>query len=406
MESTGDAVLASARSGVVYRWRLGEDRWQPVANLAFPRFFHQLVALSPEELVAVGGISGMHTDGRTLHVERVLLGGDAPRVVAWSMLFPGQAKNRQGLFVHGDFVYLFGGNNSLEQHDFAPRNFVDESFRVHVPSLQMAQVAPFPAHRQTMQTVSREEHGIALGGFGHDGEKAVSFADGYRFDFESEQWSHSIRLPESRTQFGLTEHEGELWVFGGLSYDPARADDAAFQHVTRVLHGRPDKDTVLREDSAALPGERRAFAGATLGDSYYLLGGMRGGFELVNDCLRFDFKSHAFSPLACPGPARLSGALVPMGERFYLLGGSVQGEQLLTSADDVVELDPKTGSTRTVLGRLPFPTRHMHAVAFDGRILLLSTHNADGRIYMGLIVPPVPTTAPAPAARVAELPPR
>lgn len=393
VEGAGGAVFASARSGVVYRWAPGEPSWRAVANLAFPRFFHQLVAISPSELVAIGGISGMHNQGRTLHVERVPVERPELRVVAWSMAFPGRAKNRQGVFVHGDDVYLFGGNDSLEQHDFAPRNFVDEAFRLHVPSLQAQAVAPFPAARQTIQTVSREQEGFAIGGFGHDGQEAVSFADGYRFDFEQEQWSPSLRLPESRTQFGVTEHAGELWVFGGLNYDPRRGStegsDAAFAHVTRVLHATPGKDTTFSEASAALPGERRAFAGATLGDSYYLLGGMRGGFDLVDDCLRFDFKSGSFAPLACPGPARLSGSLVPMNGRLYVLGGSVKGEGgLLVSAHEVMELDPVTGDARRVLERLPFEPRHMHAVAFGGRILLMSTHNDKGRIDMAILTPP------------------
>lgn len=323
------------------------------------------------------------------------LAPDELRVLAWSMAYPGKAKNRQGVFVHGDYLYLFGGNNSLEQHDFAPGNFVNETWRLHLPSLELQAVAPFPANRQTIQTVSREDHGLALGGFGHDGEKAVSFADGYRFDFESEQWSPSVRLPESRTQFGLTEHGGELWVFGGLNYDPTRKDDAAFAHVTRVLHARPGADTVFGEAPAALPGERRAFAGGLLGDSYYLLGGMRGGFDLVPDCLRYDFNSGTFSALACPGPARLSGTLVPMNQRLYLLGGSVQSGEGLASAQDVLELE-STGASRSVLARLPFDSRHMHAIPFQGRILLISTHNDQGRMNMAIL---------SPAAQLAELVP-
>jgi hypothetical protein len=318
------------------------------------------------------------------------------------MAYPGAAKNRQGIFVHGDYVYLFGGNTSLEQHDFEPHNFVDQTWRLHLPSLQLAEVEPFPVKRQTMQTVSREHEGIALGGFGHDGQKAVSFADGFSFAFDTEHWSPSVRLPESRTQFGLADREGELWVFGGLNYDPTRQGPEAFRHVVNLLHGKAGSGTTLAEASIALPAPRRAFAGALLGDDYFMLGGMRGGFELVEDCLRYNFKTQSFAQLACPGQARLSGALVPVGGKLYLAGGSIKGGEgtELVSAEDMVELDPASSTFRSVLAKLPFETRHMQAVAFQDRILLISTHNQDGRIFVALVDPT--TTEPAPAQPVAS----
>jgi hypothetical protein len=391
VETLGDAVVASARGGVVYRWQPGTGSWQPVARLAFGRFFHHLVSGASGELIAVGGISGMHDAGRTTHVERLALAAPSPRVVAWSMAYPGAAKNRQGIFVHGDDVYLFGGNNSLEQHDFEPHNFVDQTLRLHLPSLQLAELAPFPARRQSMQTLSRAEQGVTLGGFGHDGEKAVSFAESYLFDFGSERWSRGASLPESRTQFGLAEHHGELWVFGGLNYDPSRQGPDAFRHVLNLLHGKPEQSPTFAASQIALPAPRRAFAGAALGDEYFLLGGMRGGFELVDDCLRYNFTTQSFAPFACPGSARLSGALVPVGGKLYLAGGSIRGpgggKDGLHTAQDKVELDPASGAFRSVIAELPFDTRHMHAVAFQDRVLLISTHNDAGRIDLAIIDP-------------------
>ncbi|HEX6240904.1 MAG TPA: hypothetical protein VFZ61_08420 [Polyangiales bacterium] len=398
VERVGDGLVASAQSGVLYRWRLGESAWQPLARLSFPRFFHQLAAADSDSVVVAGGISGMHNEGRTAHVERIALNAPGPRVVAWSMAYPGAAKNRQGVFVHGDYLYLFGGNNSLEQHDFEPHNFVDQTLRLHLPSGTLAEIEPFPVKRQTMQTVSRDDHGVALGGFGHDGQKAVSFANGFSFDFESERWSESLRLPESRTQFGLAERRGELWVFGGLNYDPTREGPDAFRHVVSLLHGKDEPGSVLTEAPVALPAPRRAFAGALLGDQYFMLGGMRGGFELVEDCVRFNLASQSFAQLACPGAARLSGALLAVGEKLYLAGGSVKGAAgpELVSAQDLVEVDPNGGGVRTLIEALPFDTRHMSAVQFQDRILLVSTHNAEGRIQVALI-DPVPASAPAQA---------
>jgi hypothetical protein len=379
VETVGDAVVASARGGVVYRWKPGEGSWQPVARLAFGRFFHQLVSGASGELIAVGGISGMHNAGRTTHVERIALSAPSPRVVAWSMAYPGAAKNRQGIFVHGDDVYLFGGNNSLEQHDFEPRNFVDQTLRLHLPSLQLTELEPFPARRQSMQTLSRDERGVALGGFGHDGEKAVSFAESYLFDFASERWSRGASLPESRTQFGLAEHEASCGCSAASTTIPrARAPTPSG---TCSISCTASRNRVPRSPR---PGS------LCLGDEYFLLGGMRGGFELVDDCLRYNFKTQSFAPLACPGSARLSGALVPVGGKLYLAGGSIRGpgeSDGLRSAQDMVELDPASGAFRSVIAELPFDTRHMHAVAFQDRVLLISTHNDAGRIDVAIIDP-------------------
>jgi N-acetylneuraminic acid mutarotase len=389
---SGATVFASARDGVLYRWTIGERAWTSAASLSFPRFFHRLIAGGSEaapSLIAIGGISGMHTDGRTRMVERLALPQAAPRVSSITASYPGAAKNRQAIWVDGDFAYLFGGNNSLEQHDFEPKNFVAEGWRLHLPSLQWQRVADYPAARQSMAAAQWEGHALVMGGFGHDGTEAVSHGEAYAFDLEKQTFSARAGLPKDkgRTQFGLTQHGGKLWVFGGLNYDPRRAA-ASFDHVTSVLTApADDAAAAFVESKIALPAPRRAFAGASVGDRYYMVGGMRGEFELVHDCVAFDFKTEQFTPFACPRATRLSAQLVPLGGKLYLVGGSTQQGKSLQAERSVEVFDPATGKWAVVLEELPFDMRHTRALAYGSQLLVISTHNDEGKLRLALVSP-------------------
>ena len=384
----GDRVYASARDGVVYAWQVGSEAWAPAASLAFPRFFHQLRPAADGELIAVGGISGMHTAGRTRHVERVALDATAPQLLTWTADYPGAAKNRQAAFVNDDYLYLFGGNNSLGQHDFEPENFVSDGWRLHLPSMTWESIAPYPANRQTMQTVTLGGQGVAVGGFGHDGEAAVTHPQAFAFDFASGEWSERGGLPRGRTQFGLVSHGERLWIFGGLNYDPSREGQAAFDHVTGSLatpEGEPGG--AFADASVELPGPRRAFAGAALEGRYYIVGGMQEGFQLVDDCLVHDFGSGDFAPIACPRRTRLSGHLIPLEGKLYLLGGSYRGDDGMETDRSVEVYDPATNTWEVLVEELPFDTRHMHALAYRDRILMFSTHTEDPRSRVALLAP-------------------
>lgn len=383
----GDTVFASGRDGVIRRWRVGEPGWQDAASLAFPRFFHLLFAVQ-NELIAVGGISGMHTHGRTAHVERIAL-DEGPSLATWTMPYPGAAKNRQAMFIHDDFLYLFGGNNSLEQHDFEPENFQSEGWRLHLPSMRWERIADYPQRRQTMQTFLAGDHGISVGGFGHDGTAAVSHPEAYVFDFARGTWQERAGLPGGRTQFGLVAHGDRLYVLGGLDYDPAREGEAAFNHVTSILSAPiADASAPFTElEDVTMPGPRRAFASAALGDRIYLVGGMRERFQLVDDCVAFDVTERSFAPITCPSRPRLSGDMVAIGDRLYLASGGVRVDGSIQPDRSIEAYDPSTDRWSTVIDELPFDTRHMRMLRLRNHLLLVSTHNDEGRILLALVKP-------------------
>lgn len=382
------AVYASARDGVLRRWRPGEERWTEVGPLLFGRFFHRLLP-TPQGLIAVGGIGGMHERGRTRQVERLPWRTDRPHSSLLALDFPGTAKNRQAWLVRGEELFFFGGNNSLEQHDFAPDNFVPEGWRLHLAALNWQRTTDFPVARQSMQTLDLDGQALALGGFGHkprasaDGQ-ARSQTEGYLFDWEKLRWSEGPSLPTGRTQFGLAAQGDRLWVFGGLDYDTTRSGAEAFDHVTSVLSA-PLRGGDFAPSGVELPGPRRAFAGATLDGQYYLVGGMREGFELVEDCLAFDFAQRAFSKIACPSQPRLSGDLVPLDGKLYLAGGSVRGAEGLEERRTIQVYDPSTDRWSDLGVEVPFETRHMRALPFRGRLLLVSTYDREPILKMAFI---------------------
>lgn len=384
------AVLLSGNDGVLRRWDLAADAWQDAGRFTFPRFFHQFVAHPAGGVMALGGIG---RSGRVRHVEH--FGAPAtgdPLVATWTVPSPTGTKNRQGMSLVGDELRIFGGNHSTGQHDFEPEHFSRAAWTFDLSDLSFAPSVDYPEARQTISTWRDGDDLYAIGGFGHDGEVARAHAAAYRLDDEEGWVEASFALPESRSQFGVAEHEGEVWIFGGLDYDPRREPDDRFRHVESVIATRAGEDgeREMVDTGVRLPEPRRAFAGAALDGRYYMVGGMREGFELVETCRVFDFASQQWSELPAPSRARLSGTLVPVGGRLYLVGGSspsIEGRGL--EPNSAIEVyDPATGSWSTWTDEIPVPAKHLRAFEFRGRLLLVSSHfDGAGRMRFALIDP-------------------
>ncbi len=385
------AVYASGASGRVYRLQAGADAWTTVGELAFPRFFHQMVSQGNERILFVGGIPGDHHGARIAHVEALSVTPAASPWITWTVRSEVQGKNRQGLFLNGNQLYIFGGNRALGQHDFAPDNFLAEAFRLDLGSFAWKSLPPFPAARQSMVTASAEDDGfLALGGFGPEAGALRSFSDVFRFDLRGETWTPSAPLPEARTQFGLATTADEAWVFGGLNYDDRRPGKAAFVHPLSLLWGtRTEGGYALTVAQAQLPHERRAFAGAQLGSRYYIVGGMGDGFELVDGALVFDLTTRTWQSMPPPRATRLGAELVALGRRLYLVGGRVRGADGKLEFERAIEVfDTETGSWSVHAQRLPMTElAHLRVLAFRERLLMYSAQRQDGRVELSLLDP-------------------
>lgn len=391
----GNTLYASGAKGVLYKFEDGAPNWQKVGKWASPRFFHRLVMKDSQNVIALGGIRGRRAEGRVRVTESLPV--EPPkktagyRLSSYRFANPLRAKNRQGLFFHKGTLFVFGGNTSLEQHDFEPENFLNAGARIHLPSLTWRPIAPLPEKRQTMQTaLSRDGRmALAVGGFGHDGESAKAHGDVFEYNLDDDEWTkHPHGLPEPRTQFGLAIHDDRVWVFGGLNYDDTRPEGEQFRHKKDVISTSFVDDEPFVDTKANMPRGRRAFASAQIGKRIYVVGGMRENFSFVQDAMHLDLGSSRWKAMAKPKRPRLSAELVALGGKLYLLGGTVKTKGGETKSEPSVEVyDPAKGTWRTFIKELPFDTKHIHAFAAEGKLVIYSAHLAEQEVRVATIAP-------------------
>ena len=407
-ETRNGRVVASGADGKVFDWAPGEETWRHVGSLTFPRFFHQMAVMPNDDLMFFGGIS---RGVRPAHLEHLDLDDDRTATTVRHLTIPTPiaSKNRQGMFVHDGWLHLFGGNNSTGQHDFEAENFLEDSHRLSLANLEWETFEPFPHRRQTIQTATAGSTGAtyALGGFGHDGEVARTWPEGYRYDREADAWMDDApNLPIPRSQFGLAEHDGTLWVFGGLDYDPRREKDDRFRHVTEVVSASiADGDEAFAYEGISLTGPRRAFGGAVLDGGYYLVNGMRENFQIVDSAERFDFETGEFTSIASPARPRLSGQLVPLNGRLYFAGGSSPTADGGFEPNPSLEVyDPATDRWSTVMETIPVTPTHLRMMPYRGRILLFSSHvDEGGKVDLVFIDPGTTDPATTPGVMATEI---
>lgn len=392
----GDQLFANGGDGNVYRLSADGTSWQTAGALQFSRMFHQLVA-GDDGLWVVGGVPGKVRGARVRHVEHVIAAQSAGTVWTLDALSP--AKNRQGVFLNGTQLYVFGGNNSLEQHDFETKNFVDQSFRLDLGALDWKPLDNFPVARQSMQAVvtGDEENRTAyvVGGFGYSKEKPTSQPDVFAYDLKSAKWSKLAKgLPSARSQFGLAEWNNSLWVLGGLDYDDARKEPEKFKLPTAVLRmDLKDPTQGFSEAGFALKEKRRAFAGAQIGARYYLTGGLTGGdagnFEPVAGCEVVDLEQKKSSEMACPSQHRLGGEMVNIEGKLYLVGGSVKGSGEEREPSKLIEVyDPATNQWSTLTDQIPLETTsQVRAFAYFDQLGLYSAQQKDAKAQVALLNP-------------------
>lgn len=388
-------LYANGGDGNIYRLSADGAAWQLAGQLAFPRLFHTVIA-SPDGVLALGGVPSAHRGGRVRHVELASLSAP-PAGVVWTLPAESAAKNRQGAFMDGQHLFVFGGNNSLEQHDFEPSNFVSTARRFDLGALEWKPMADYPAPRQSMQALlaGSEEARVALaiGGFGYANGKSntSSQPEVYSYDLKENRWSAPVtRMPVARSQFGLVEWNGGAWVIGGLNFDAGRQGDE-FKLPTAVLRldvAHPEAG--FSEAGFDIGEPRRAFAGALLGDRYFMTGGLKAGFEAVTSCEVLDLKARTHAPMRCPSQQRLGGELVALGERLYLVGGSAvpDGGGDRVPSTRIEAYDPSTDQWTTLSETLPFEEpKQLRAFPYQGRLLLYSAQRSDATVQVALLDP-------------------
>jgi hypothetical protein len=381
--STPQGVVATGRSGKLWRFAPGEERWTALGQLWFPRLFPRLVGDGAGGVVVLGGIG----DGsRPVAVEH--LGADLAGAtqLAISVPSPMAANNRQALLRRGSTLFFAGGNNGTEQHDFAPERFETSAFGFDLLELRFQRRAPLPAPRQSGQLLTLDRDRLLfVGGFAHDGDEARTQDDLWTYHWREDRWvADGATLPTPRTQFGLGEVGGTHWLLGGLAFDPDLFE--AFAYPPPVLRFAAEGETpAFASTELELPEQRRSFACAAFGEHLVVVGGMGQEFAPVESCWRLDPLAGTFEPIAAPAGVRIGADLVPIGEHLVLVGGTYLGGAGRAQAIEVY--DPAADRWTVSAATLPFGAGHVHALEHQGALLALSTQEHPGRLELLWIDP-------------------
>lgn len=391
-------VYATTAEGLLFSHAPGEAAWKREATLAHARMFHRLVGAG-DELAAIAGTAG---GGHLRSIEWLKPGQTGPVLTRVSLPAPGAAKVRQAVFPHGGSLYAFGGNDSTREHQFKPGNFLDEGWRINLNSLQVTRAACLPVKRQSFATfitgAGRAEKplGLAMGGFGFsspEAKAATSQAEILQYDFEADSWNViDTTLPGPMTQFGHALHEGRVYLFGGMDFDPARGEKQQFALSDRIwAWDRAAKDQAARKEfkplEAKLMKGRRAFAGAALDGRYFIFGGMADRFEEVAESEVFDFATGKVEQIPSPPECRISARLVPLHGKLYLVGGSTRAGDGLKTCRRIDVYDPASRAWSVAVADLGFDPGELQAFAHGQSLLIYSAHNDEGLLHLLFVQP-------------------
>jgi N-acetylneuraminic acid mutarotase len=387
-------LFTNGADGKVLRLSADETKWELAGQTQYSRLFHEMVA-SERGPIVLAGIPDNNRGGRIRVIER-LSDEPAPAGLIMNLASDSPAKNRQGAFLWSQQLFLFGGNDSLGQHDFDQKNFVSAATRLDLGALEWRPVPAFPAARQSMQALvvgKDEEAALAIGGFGYAGNVLSTSGDVYRHDIMKREWvaAPGQKLPEGRSQFGMAQWKEALWIFGGMNFDGSREQEDQIHHTTQILKldtSRPDGK--FEDAGVALKEPRRAFAGAVLDGTYYIVGGLRDNFQSVEACEAIDLEAKQSKPLACPSQQRLGAEMVAIGAKLYLVGGSVAtGAGQERKATHVIEaFDPAVGSWATLPAAVPLDTtEQLRAFNYQDQLLLYSAQRSDATVQVALLDP-------------------
>jgi N-acetylneuraminic acid mutarotase len=158
-----------------------------------------------------------------------------------------------------------------------------------------------------------QEVAFAVGGTKSYGELLKSVG---RYDAASGAWREAAPMFTERSEFGLCELNGELYVSGGTIVD----GEFAMSSVERYS---PSLDTWSA--APAMPIDLHLHSACGVGDAMYVLGGVVGtGGEkehTVSHVLKFDSRTQTWSEVApMPRGRDFAGACV-MGCNIYIFGG-------------------------------------------------------------------------------------
>lgn len=402
--ATGEGLLASSRDGNVYILSPAGTEWKFYCKLTIPRMFHRLVVSKSGVVFAAGGAA---LDGEHVRIVEPLpdaAGGALASVTSWSVPFPGTAKSRPGILFDGNDIVLFGGNKTDLRRDYKKENLLNESYYFHVSSLRFDPAPSFPRAGQSFETLSVAGDGgalVAAGGFGNDENIARTLREIYIYNKKGRDFAVAggKLVDGGLAHFGMCSYENALWIFGGLQFDGSKPDEQAFQYPTSISKFNPSEPASPIESlqNVRLPEARRSFAGALLGDQYFIVGGMTEGLDYANSSFAYDFATKTFANIPSPSRPRAGASLAALDGKLYLAGGQsprAEGKRAFEPNSSIEVYDPILKKWSTVAGAVPAPPGQLKVFVMNGKLLFFALDpEQPGRAFVAIVNP-----RPAPAS--------
>jgi Kelch motif len=228
--------------------------------------------------------------------------------------------------------------------------------------------APVPIPRTEVSAAAVAGRAIVVGGFVAGGANSGR-ADAY--DPRTNRWRRLMDLPSPVDHAAAGAWRGRMLVAGG--YGPDRAPT---KNVWMLAQGR-------WQPLPPMPQARAAAAGAVVGNTLYVVGGVVDlplGRELARRAFALDLRSGRWRTIAGPTP-REHLAAAAAGGRLYALAGRLAG--IDTNRGDF-EVYDAAGNRWRKLPPIPDPRGGTGAAALNGRIVSIGGEAPGGtlaRVY-------------------------
>ena len=392
--ATGGNLYFNGSDGVIYRLDAAGTAWLPVERMLFPRSFHRLVAGAEGQLLAVAGVA--KGGGYLANIEVIDVSTAKPaatKSVAWTVEFPGLARQGHGLVVSGSSLYVFGGNRSTAPHDFGKDDFSNEAFRFDLHARTAEQLPNLAVATQNagVELVGpRVDQSLyVFGGLAHPDDKFRSADSIFQYRLRSKAFSEEVqKLPAPRAMFGSAIYDGAVWIFGGSQVNTAEPGLVKDTWQWKIN----DEEPATVVPNAAIPVPRRSFGGTVLNDLYYAVGGLGADGNIVGPTNVFDFKKREWATAATPLTPRVFPSLAAAGGKLYLFGGFAKVDGHFQAAKSIEVFDPAANAWSVAFPEAPFTPTGLTMLEYQDRLLFFGIDQQKAGVAHFVLFDPIPTT--------------
>lgn len=397
--AVGGHLYSTGASGIVYRLSDDASEWQVADRLLFPRMFLRLLPVGENRLIALGGTGGM--TGRTAVVETLKvdpLTTVGEKIASWTLPYEGEAKHSQALILDGAKLYAFGGNKSWQPHDFSEGAFSGESFVFDIANQTVESLAdmPFPVQSGAgvvNKQTSEHKTMVVAGGMNFGESKYSSIDSVLQYDPGTDQWTAAeTTLPEPRTMASAVAHDDAIWMFGGS--DAGDGNELC----DSVLHWWGDATDIASLPEVSLPHPRRSFGGATIGNEYFMVGGLGDGMSIESTVDVFNMEDRTWRTATSPAASRVFPQVAVDEKKMYLFGGFSSVDGQFTECRTLEVYDSETDKWSTMAESIQGVDASMRLFNIAGRMLFFGVDRDNDAEANFVLFDPNPTAKPEPVA--------